>query len=476
MRDEPASRRVMGATRSVAGPLLSAALTGPAVLLWSPAYAEPPQLPLQPAAQDEIGELIPGLGKARKALHDHGLDFEMNYLGETFVNPTGGVRQGFTYDGLLETAIDADLAKIASIEGAKFRVSSYQIHGRGFSSHNILSYSTVNWPDAQPATRLGELWFEQTIGPASLRIGQLTAAGEFLYSQFGSQNADGTFGWPNLAYYNLPGGGPIYPLAAPGVRVKLTPSNDVTLLAAIFNGDPAGSGFSGEQEIKNRAGVNFRLKDPPLLMSEAQLSYSIGETGLPGTIKFGGWLHFGRFPDQRFDTEGRYLADPESNEKPLLNRGSFIVYAMADQWLWRSPEDKAKGVGAFGRLMGAPADRNEISFYADAGLDFKGVWSARPKDEFGVAAAYTRVSPALSAFDRDKLVFAEEVTGKPALVRSSEIAFEANYRLRIASGWIVQPDFQYIFRPGGGKPNPKDSNGLRIPDAAIFGLRTLIEF
>jgi porin len=457
-------------------PLQAEALVGLSIAFSSPALAEPPQLPLAPPAQDDIGELIPGLGNARNALHDHGLDFEMNYLGETFVNPTGGVRQGFTYDGLLETAVDADLGKIASLEGAKFRVSSYQIHGRSFSSHNILSYSTVNWPDALPSTRLAELWFEQTIGPAALRVGQLTAGGEFLSSQFASSNADGTFGWPNLAFYDIPGGGPIYPLASLGARLKLRPSNDVTLLAAIFNGDPAGAGFTGEQETRNRAGVNFRLNDPPLVMGEAQVNYSLGETGLPGTLKLGGWRHFGHFPDQRFDTEGRSLADPQSNEKPLLRRGSFALYAMADQWLWRAAEDKAKGVGAFGRVMAAPSDRNPISFYADAGVDFKGVWSARPKDEFGIAAAYTRLSPALGAVDRDKILFEQEFTGKAALVRSWEIAFEANYHFLVRSGWIIQPDFQYIFRPGGGKANPLNSIGAPIPDAAVFGLRTLIEF
>jgi porin len=473
MRNEPYSRR---AIPLFVRPREAAALAGLAILFSCPARAEPPQLPLTAPAQDHIGELVPGLGEARKALHDHGLDFEMDYLGETFVNPTGGVRQGFTYDGLLETAIDADLGKIASLTGAKFHVSAYQIHGRSFSSHNILSYSSVNWPDARPATRLGELWLEQTMGPGSLRLGQITPYGEFLYSQFAALNADGTFGWPNLAFYDLPGGGPVYPLASLGARLKLSLSSDVTLLAAIYNGDPAGAGFSGDQEIKNPAGVNFRFKDPPLLMSEAQFSYSIGETGLPGTVKFGGWMHFGRFPDQRFDSEGRYLADPQSNEKPLLRRGDFAVYAMADQWLWRAAEDTKKGIGAFGRLMAAPSDRNPLSFYADAGVDFKGVWSARPKDEFGFAAAYTRISPALSASDRDKLLFQEEFTGKPVVAPSWEIAFEANYRFVVTSGWIVQPDFQYIFRPGGGKPNPKDSNGMPIRDAAIFGLRTLIEF
>ena len=50
----------------------------------------------------------------------------------------------------------------------------------------------------------------------------------------------------------------------------MTPTEQITLLAAIFNGDPAGTGFTGLQEIKDPAGINFRLKDPPFLISEGQ--------------------------------------------------------------------------------------------------------------------------------------------------------------------------------------------------------------
>jgi hypothetical protein len=49
--------------------------------------------------------------------------------------------------------------------------------------------------------------------------------------------------------------------------LKVTPTNQITLLAAIFNGDPAETGFTGLQEIKDPAGINFRLKDPPYLIS-----------------------------------------------------------------------------------------------------------------------------------------------------------------------------------------------------------------
>ena len=43
------------------------------------------------------------------------------------------------------------------------------------------------------------------------------------------------------------------------------------------------------------------------------------------------------------------------------------------------------------------------------------------------------------------------------------------------AGWTVQPDFQYVFRPGGNIPNPRDPNGAAVKNAAIFGLCPTIQ-
>ncbi|MGH8711588.1 MAG: carbohydrate porin, partial [Burkholderiales bacterium] len=39
-------------------------------------------------------------------------------------------------------------------------------------------------------------------------------------------------------------------------------------------------------------------------------------------------------------------------------------------------------------------------------------------------------------------------------VRTYELALEVTYQAQIGPSWIVQPDFQYIFRPGGGVIDP----------------------
>jgi porin len=432
----------------------------------------PPNLP------PSIASSIPVLAQFKKALLDLGYDFRWTYFADALGNPTGGVRQGAVYEGILYMVLDADLAKIAGLDGLSFRVNAYQIHGGQLSQSNVFNLARVDSIEARPATRLFELWVEQKLGDlASIRIGQLAADNQFFISEFGnSLYVNSTFGWPVILTSDLPGGGgPNYPLATPGVRLKVNPDDQLAFLAGLYNGDPAGAGFTATEQIKDPAGLNFRLKDPPLLMAEAQYNYNQEKTaqGLAGTIKLGGWHHFGKFDDVHFDVDGNSLAAPSSNGVARTHRGDYGVYGVIDQMLWRLPgDDPKKGVGAFARASWSPSDRNLIDLYAEAGVNFMGLWDKRPDDSFGLAASFSQLSPGLRELDLEKAFF--EKTALP--LRNYELVVELTYQARIVAGWTIQPDFQYIFHPGGGVIDPLNPFVGRIPDAAVLALRTVISF
>src|SRR5690349_24862596 len=83
-----------------------------------------------------------------------------------------------------------------------------------------------------------------------------------------------------------PGGGPSYPLATPGVRVALKPNDKWSLMLGVYNGDPAGAHCTGNPQVCDDNGLDFRLDSPPLLIAEGRYNYQDGR--LPGTIKIGG--------------------------------------------------------------------------------------------------------------------------------------------------------------------------------------------
>lgn len=419
---------------------------------------------------------IPALAELKQAFLTHGVNFELSYIMDTFGNVSGGVKQGAVYDGVLYMLVDADLDKLAGLSGATFRVNAFQIQGGNLSGSYIYNYSAISSIEAQPTTRLVELWLEQKLFSdlASIRIGQLAADTEFFMSDFGALYVNGTFGWATLFGSNLPGAGPGYPLSTPGARLKLTPNDHVTLLAAIFNGDPAGTGFSGREQIADPNGINFRLSDPALLFGEAQYAYNQEKTssGLAGKIKLGGWYHFGKFQDDHFGYDGLSLANPAGVGIPRVYQGDYTVYGVIDQMLWRLPgEDPKKGVAAFGRLAVSPGNRNLMSFYADGGVNFIGLLPQRPDDSFGLAAAYSQMAPSLIAFDRDAGFFA----GLNLPVHNYELALELTYKAVIIPGWTIQPDLQYIVHPGGGEADPANLSS-RIPNAMVIGVRTSVTF
>jgi len=216
------------------------------------------------------------------------------------------------------------------------------------------------------------------------------------------------------------------------------------------------------------------------VMAELAYSYDAGTAGaaLPGVAKLGAWGHLGRFNDQRFaepsgGAMAPSLADPASSGVGRRLPGNAGGYVIVDQLLHRAAGTEDGGLGFFVRLLGAPGDRNFLSFYADGGLTYKGLVPGRPDDTIGVSVAYARVSDAVRAFDAD-LGFLNPGVVQP--VRTSEAVLELTYQAQIVPGWTVQPDFQYIRRPGGGVSNPLSASGAVVKNAAVFGLRSAIKY
>jgi porin len=414
-------------------------------------------------------------GGLRSTLEDHGLRLGAIETSEALANVTGGVKRGAIYEGRLELDLDLDL-KAVGWSGATLHANAYQIHGRGLSANdlgnNLLTVSNI---EASRTTRLFDLWLQQQLfdGLVSIRAGQLAVDDEFFTSLYGANFVNSTFGWPAILATNLPSGGPAYPLAAPGLRLRVSPTDQWSLQTAVFDGDPAGPG-SGNAQLRDLSGTAFRLDDPPFVIGE--LAYAVNQqkdaAGLPGTYKLGAWYHDGRFADQRFDSSGRSLADPASTGIPVMHRGDYGFYASMDQMVWRQPETADQGLGVFLRLAGNPSDRNEIDFYTDGGMTYKGLLPDRANDVIGLGVAYTSIGGAARGLDGDTAAF----TGTNRPIRDFEAVLEVTYSAQITPWWALQPDVQYIFHPTGGAAPSTSPLGPAIPDAAVLGIRTTVRF
>jgi porin len=413
----------------------------------------------------------------RSSLETKGLRLGLNYIGEVLGNPAGGVSHGTIYEGRLEGVLDLDLEKAIGWTGGTFHANAYQIHGRGLSANylgnNLMTASNI---EAARTTRLFDLWLQQTLfdGFLSVRAGQIAADDEFIISQYAANFVNSTFGWPAILAVNAISGGPAYPLATPGARISLAPSKQLSFSAAVFNGDPAGPGPGNPQE-RDASGTNFRIGDGAFSIAEA--AYALNQekvaAGLPGTYKLGGFYHTGRFPDPREDDTGLSLANPASSGRPAIRHTHFGFYLVADQMVWRKADTTDQGLGFFVRIAGEPPEGSQVKFYADGGINYKGLLPGRDNDVFGIAVAYSKISNEARGFDGDTNAFNDST--RP--VRNFETVLEMTYRAQLAPWWSVQPDLQFIFHPGGNIAQPNDPSGTQaIPNAVVLGLRSAIAF
>ena len=413
----------------------------------------------------------------RAALAGHGITFAINYGAEVFGVASGGIRRGSQYSGQLETVLDIDLDKLAGWKGLTFHANAFQLHGRGLSASHLGVFDPVTNYEATPSTRLFEVWLEQSLfnDKLAVRFGQMRVDydGEFVNAPSAGLFVSASFGWPSFLGSNLPAGGVTYPIIAPGVRVKVAPTDKLTLLLAAYNDDPAGP-CDSDPQVCNNNGLKFRLRDNPFLIGEVQYKYSDNKSpsGLSGLAKIGGFADLGKFNDKRLSTDGLSLADPGSNGIARRYHSNTGVYGVIDQQVYRPAGGNGDdGVYIFGRLAGLPSDRNTIDFAFDAGVRFNGIVPGRPDDSFGFAYAYNHVSKHLADLDRNAAIF----TGTAAPIRSSEALAELTYRMQIRPGLILQPDLQYVWRPGGNAADPNQPTKA-VPDAWVWGIRSVVNY
>jgi porin len=397
----------------------------------------------------------------RKWLGDHGVVYSLIYTNDILTNLRGGERRGTIDQGKLEAILAIDFNKLAGGHGLTFFANVFQIHNTGRIRRDYVGgINTIAAIEAVPTTRLSELWLEQKFfdDRASVRIGQLAADVEFFFSNLSTLFLQSD--WATITAANLPSGGPAYPLSTPGVRLKVDATKDVSLLLAVFNGDPAGPG-PGDEQIRNHYGLNFRVNDPPFIMAEAQFRANQGEqdSGLARTLKLGGWRHLGLFDDQRFANDGTLLANPAGSGVPAQRRGDWGIYGVIDQQIWRprggGPD---KGISIFSRVSASPSDRNLVNFFIDGGMVFAGLVPGRPDDNLGASIMHTRFSNAVRAYDSDLATY-----GTPGPVRDYETNLELAYQAQVISGWTIQPTLQWIWHP----------NGVAGRDATVVGVRSM---
>ena len=494
------SRHLLSGDSGVSVRRVLALLGLAAALGTGPAAAAPPPVP----APAEPGTAQPGQGHGgpfgfldgisrsstllgdlwglRTWLSRSGLTLSLQETSELLGNVSGGIQQGFKYEGLTQAVLQLDTQRAWNQHGGTVNLSALQIHGSNLSASNLGTLQTASGIEADRATRLWEIWYQQKFleeDRLDVKVGQQSLDQEFMVSQNANSFVNTMFGWPMLPSADLPGGGPAYPLSALGVRFRGRPADAVTLLAGVFNGSPT-AGNGGDPQRQDPAGTSFPLRGGALAIAEVQYAYpSLGtmirageSEPLARLYKAGIWYDTERFADLRYDTAGRSLADPAGSGIPMTHRGDWAAYAVADQMFWRDPGEPDRNLYGFLRVMGTPeGDRNLITFSLNAGFTFHEPFNHRDDDTCGIAMGYAKVGSHARGLDQDTGAFARAFYP----VRGGETFLEGTYQYQATPWWQLQPDLQVVIRPGAGVLDP-GTPGRTIRNETVLGLRTTILF
>ena len=473
---------------------IGAALMGAALAANRPALATPPPLPGPPPAAESQSTpnpnasantaqspapsgfftglarrdtLLGSLGGLRPALAKYGISLTASETSEALGNATGGLERGAAYDGLTQMDLQVDTQRAFGLYGGTLNASALQIHGGNLSATNLGTLQTASGIEADPASRLWELWYDQQLGhenKVDLKIGQQSLDQEFMVSQNALLFVNTMFGWPMLPSADLPGGGPAYPLSALGVRARANVNDSVTVLGGVYNGSPDSVYAVGDSQKLNPSGLTFPLNGGALAIAEVQYAYpGLGALVYPGrpaplsgTYRLGMW----------YDTE--IFADLATGNP---HRGNYAFYAVADQMVYQSPIEADRTLNFFTRLMGTPlGDRNLIAFSGNVGLTLHEPIKFREDDTLGIGFGYTKVGAAAARSD----IAAASPANAINPIRNGETFAELTYQYQLFPWIQLQPDFQYVFHPGAGIPNP-NAPTQRIGNEAVFGLRTIIQ-
>jgi porin len=406
----------------------------------------------------------------RAALQRHGVTVSLQQTGEGWANMSGGQRTGQTYGGQTLGGITLDTAGAGLWQGGTVYVSGLMIFGQWPGQMLVGGQQNPSGNAAPDGPLLYEAWYQQQFDPhgSSLRVGQIRADAEFLTSLYGPDPTLGgagalflnaAFGFPTVYSYAMPAGGPAYPLATPGIRLKLAPHEDVRLLAAVFNGTPSSAAFAfrGGYTVMSELQVLAHQRD--------------GATALPGAYRIGVWASNQGFGDQRRDQHNLSLANPLSDGVPMRQSGNWGAYAMADQLLLQTGPTRDQAIGASLRVALTLGDRSPLDAQINAALTWKGAIPGRSADMAGLGVSLVHHGLGARGYDQD----VRRYTNPLAPIQGLETVFEATYAIQVAGWWQVQPDLQYIIRPGGGVASPANP-GILLHNAFLAGIRSVVTF
>lgn len=371
-------------------------------------------------------------GGERSKLADQGVDFFAYYNAIVASNVSGGIRQETNYAGDLFTGVTLDLDKLIGWDHTTFTLSGINRHGSDITPSVGSQYSVMQLVGGQ-TTFLYNVTLEKTCNDAglSVKLGRMTATDDFVGSPlYGYSLNNAVNGQIRAVLFD--GVMTSYPFAVWGGRIKAKTSEDSFVQVGVFQ-------ISPDMFDPNKHGTDFSIAGDDGVSVFTQFDWNPVLAGRPAHFFAG--------------VNAAFLMDlPEFNTTATTDQFTRF-YAHGDYQVSRESGTADEGLKVFATLAYTAQDKVAIiPVQSSLGLHYKGLLPGRPEDRTVAFATYGGFSDAYS----DQLV-----AGGGSAV-DYEMVFEIGHRVQLTKFAYVQPDIQFIKRPGGTG---------NIDDAVVLGVQ-----
>lgn len=373
---------------------------------------------------------------SRVAAEPEGFAASLDLVAEVNRGVAGGkaVRDTAYHElSLFQAELSAPVTDVTEVRW-KAHASLLSIHGRGPSEKFLGDFLAASNSEAFASLRLYAWWGEMERGDFSLRAGALLADEEFAGTGPGGFLINSSFGWPAYLSANTVNTGPAFYVPALGVRARYAFAPHVSAQLGVYDGDTFDSPDGDPRATRH--GLRFQL-------NSRQGAFVLGEIALtppqrPWSAKLGGWMHTAKFPDLLRDRQGEVWA--ATGEDPLEHGSNFGGYAIIEHAAPLAQHESAER-RAHVRIGAAPENRNLLGLVADVGVSWSGLLLSRPRDVIALGFTHARFSSRHAASAR--------VLDPLAAVPEREQVAEVTYHFAVRENMVIQPDLQFIRRPGG---------------------------
>ena len=368
-------------------------------------------------------------GGLRTDLEQDGFSFNMSYTGDVQRNTNGLYGIATDYAQSIYFLTNVDLGQIDLDPGGIFHFALSERAGHDIGPEKLGSlFQTTIFYGQGRVVRLSEISLEQSFFDTFLnvKVGFFPMSGND-YKEYIMLPAFADFitSAHHPAAIALDSSGVDYsPTGHWGGRIRFTPSDDLFVLAGVFQVNP------DYFEPQNAFQVDFQGDTGVIFPVEVAYQPSLS-SDLPGVYKLGAYYDTSKAPDQLTPAK--------------LDQGREGYYLEMQQMLYSEPANPADGLTIMGYYASNDLNTGPLKQNYHVGLSYRGVFPGRDLDSLSIGWFAADINP--------RAVEREEIAGQP-VQSATEGLLELNYAAQVGPWLSVTPAVQYVVNPGSIAAHP----------------------